>query len=446
MPSPLIAIVGAPNVGKSTLFNRLVRRRRSIVTDEPGATRDRVYGEVVDAPRPFRVVDTGGLALSDDALLGREIEGQVRAALEEAAAVLLVVDVRAGVTALDREIAALLRRRAKAVVLVANKVDAPSVEPSLLEFHSLGLGDPVPVSAEHGHGLDPLLDRITEVIAALPESELPGHVDDAVRIAIVGRPNVGKSSLVNRLLGEERMMVSEVPGTTRDVVDTCVERDGRRYVLLDTAGIRRKGSRERTTAETLAVIMARKGVERADVVVLVVDGSQDLSAQDAHIAGYAHDAAKPLVIVVNKWDVVTDRERAVKTWHQTVERRLSFARGCPVVFASAKSGQRVDRFLEPAAQLHAAAGLRVPTAQLNRWLDDVARRESASPAKGRSVKLLYATQTGVHPPRIVVFCNDPRNVHFSLRRFLENSLRHSFGFESVPIRLQFRGRNRARRP
>jgi GTP-binding protein len=445
LSSPLVAIIGAPNVGKSTLFNRLVRRRRSIVTDEPGVTRDRVYGEVSRAPRPFRVVDTGGLALSRDAPLAHEIERQVQAALREAAAAMLVVDVRAGLTSLDREIAARLRRGARPVILVANKVDAPSAEPALLEFHALGLGDPVAVSAEHGHGLDALLDRIAEVLPHSPDAGLPEHREDGVRIAIVGRPNVGKSSLVNRLLGEERVMVSEVPGTTRDVVDTRLERDGRSYVLLDTAGIRRKGSRRRPTAETLAVAMAHKGVERADVVVLVVDGSQDLASQDAHIAGYAHDAAKPMVIVVNKWDLVKDKERAAKAWRETVERRLSFARGCPLVFASAKSGQRVEKLLEPAAALHAAAGLRIPTAELNRWLDDVARRESASPARGRSVKLLYATQTGIRPPQVVVFCNAPRSVHFSLRRFLENSLRHTFGFGSVPIRLQFRGRKRRMR-
>jgi GTP-binding protein len=431
--------VGAPNVGKSTLFNRLVRRRRSIVTDQPGVTRDRVYGEVPDAPRPFRIVDTGGLALDADALLGREIAHQVRVALDESSASILVVDVRAGVTGLDREIASLLRRRGAPVVLVANKVDAPTVEPLLLEFHSLGMGDPVAVSAEHGQGIDELLDRVSEVLEAPDGSVEAPEAEPGVRIAIVGRPNVGKSSLMNRLLGEERVMVSDVPGTTRDVVDTHLERDGRRYVLLDTAGIRRKGG-GRPRAETLAVTMARKSLERADVAVLVIDAFEGFTAQDAHVAGYVNDAFKPLVVVVNKWDLISDREQSAKDWMDTMRRRLAFAKNAPMVLASAKTGQRAGQFLSHADALYEAAGYRVPTPELNRWLTDVSSKERASPARGRSVNLLYATQTGIHPPRIVVFCNDPRRIHFSLRRFLGNSLRERFPFGSVPIRLQFRGR------
>jgi GTP-binding protein len=438
--TPVVAIVGAPNVGKSTLFNRLVGMRRSIVTDEPGVTRDRLYGEVRDADPPFRLIDTGGLAMRLEAPFNRGIEEQVLAALDEADAVLFVIDVRAGVTALDREIAQLLHRRARPVIAVANKVDGPSVEPLLHDLYTLGLGDPVGVSAEHGLGISDLLDRLAGTLSALPEAVADDEGPHAVRIALVGRPNVGKSSVLNRVLGEERVMVSDVPGTTRDVVDTLVERDGRHYRLLDTAGLRRRG-RPSVTAEVLSVAVARNSIRRADVVVLILDASEDFAAQDAHIAGYAHEAARPLVIVVNKWDLVADREEAAKSWRDTIRGRLGFARHAPVVFASAVTGQRVEKFLEHADELYAAAGRRVPTPELNRWLEDVARAEQASPARGRSVKLLYVTQVGVRPPRFVLFCNHPRRVHFSLRRFLENSLRDRFAFGATPIQLRFRKRS-----
>jgi GTP-binding protein len=440
VPTPVVAIVGAPNVGKSTLFNRLVGMRRSIVTDEPGVTRDRVYGEVRDAEPPFRLVDTGGLAIRLEAPFDRGIEEQVLAALDEAAAVLFVIDVRAGISALDREIAQLLRRRDRPVIPVANKVDGPSIEPRVPDLFSLGLGDPVSVSAEHGLGVNDLLERLRGILGALPESVVPEDRAHAVGIALVGRPNVGKSSLLNRVLGEDRVMVSEIPGTTRDVVDTVVERDDRRYRLLDTAGIRRRG-RVNVTAEVLSVAVARNSIRRADVVVLVLDGSEELASQDAHIAGYAHEAARPLVMVVNKWDLVPDREEAAKRWRETIHDRLSFARHAPVVFTSALTGQRADKFLEHADLLYEKAGRRVPTPELNRWLEEVARKEQASPARGRSVKLLYATQVGVRPPSFVLFCNHPRRIHFSLRRFLENSLRERFEFDGAPLRLRFRKRS-----
>jgi GTP-binding protein len=438
--TPVVAIVGAPNVGKSTLFNRMVGRRRSIVTDEPGVTRDRVYGEVADADPAFRLVDTGGLAMRLDAPFNAGIEAQVLAALDEASAVLFVVDTRAGVTALDREIVALLRRRARPVVLVANKVDGPAIEAELGELYTLGLGEPLGISAEHGLGMNELLERLARILEGLERSPVRGDETRAVRIALVGRPNVGKSSLLNRLLGEDRVMVSEVPGTTRDVVDTMVERDGRHYRLLDTAGLRRKG-RVSVTAEVLSGVVARNSIRRADVVVLVLDGSETFAAQDAHIAGYAHEAARPLVVVVNKWDLVDDREAAAKRWQETIETRLAFTRDAPVVFVSARTGQRVDKMLEHADELHAAAGRRVSTPELNRWLDEVARAEHDSPARGRSVHLLYATQVGVRPPSFVLFCNHPGRIHFSLRRFLQNSLRERFSFGAVPIRLRFRKRS-----
>jgi GTP-binding protein len=438
-----VAIVGAPNVGKSTLFNRLVGGRTAIVTDEPGVTRDRLYGVVRrDAPA-FRVVDTGGIVVGEGTPLARDILRQAETALSEAAAVLFVVDARAGLTRLDREVASLLRKRSLPLVLVANKVDAESVEPLVSELYEIGLGDPAPVSAAHGLGIGELLDRVAELVAEAPGPDaVSGEDDGLVRIAIVGRPNVGKSSLLNRLVGEERMLVSEIPGTTRDSVDTRIERGDRSYLLVDTAGIRRRG-RVQAVVETLSVARSRSSIERADVVALVLDAVSGIVAQDAHVAGYAHDALKPVVLVINKWDLVEHREEAAKAWSEEVRRRFPFLKEAPIVLASARTGQRVSRILDAADDLHRHAGIRVPTPQLNRWLEGEARSERGAPAKGRSVRLFYAAQTGTHPPSFVLFCNDARRIHFSLRRRLENSLRERFDFGPAPIRLAFRSRREA---
>jgi len=440
VPLPLVAIAGAPNVGKSTLFNRLVGRRRSIVTDEPGVTRDRLYGEVHDAPRPFRLVDTGGLAPDLRAPFAKEIESQALLAIDEAAVVLFVVDARAGASALDREIATMLRRRSSHLVLVANKIDAPSHEPLVHALAELGLGDAVPISAEHGRGIDTLLDRVDEglgdqVAEQAPEEE--EQSDRPIRVALVGRPNVGKSSLLNRLVGEERMMVSDVPGTTRDAVDTLLERDGRRYLLVDTAGIRKRG-RPTQAAEVVSVVLARKSISRADVVVLLIDASDEFAAQDAHIAGIAVDELKPLVVAVNKWDLVEGREEAAKHWEEEIRYRLRFAKKVPMLLLSALTGQRVLRILDLVDEVYEAAGRRIPTAGLNRWLQDISRVEEGSPARGRSINLLYATQIGARPMRFVIFCRAPKKVHFSLRRFLTNSLRERFDLGATPIELRFR--------
>jgi GTP-binding protein len=446
--APLIAILGAPNVGKSTLFNRLVGRRRALVTDEPGVTRDRIYGTVEGPGRPFRIVDTGGLTPGLELPFAREIERQADAALADAAGILYVVDARQGASALDRDIVGRLRRRGVPVRLVANKVDAPSAEPLVHELHALGLGEPIAISAEHGLGLDRLLAEVQAMLGPetqpgvepLGAGEEPQAAEARpVRVALVGRPNVGKSSLVNRLLGEERVLVSEVPGTTRDAVDTPFRYGGREYVLVDTAGIRRRG-KVRQTAETLSVMAARRSIERADVVVLVVDATEPFAAQDAHIAGYATGAHRPVVVAVNKWDLVESREVAAKAWQEELRRRLRFVKEVPIVLVSARTGQRVLRILEHVLALHEDAGRRVPTPELNRWLHAEAQAERGSPAGGRSVKLFYAAQVGVHPPRFVLFCSDARRVHFSLRRRLENSLRERFGFGAAPLQLQFRSR------
>jgi len=437
----LVAIVGAPNVGKSTLFNRLIGRRQAIVTDEPGVTRDRLYGRVARAPVAFDLVDTGGLTPRTAALYAREIERQAEAALGEASLVLLVVDARAGATAVDHELAGWLRRRGQPILLVANKVDVPARMPLVLELHELGLGEPLPVSAEHGLGIDELLDAIAERLgpdAGGAPAETPAPAEE-IRVAIVGRPNVGKSSLLNRLLGEERVMVSEVAGTTRDSVDTRLVVDERRYLLVDTAGIRRRG-KARLAAEVFSVQRARAAVERCDVALLVLDAAAGFAAQDAHIAGYVLEAHKPLVVVVNKWDLISDREPAARGWQEEIERRLRFLKAPPLALVSALTGQRVSRLLERVDRLYEAASQRVPTPELNAWLQDAARPERGAPYLGRRIRFFYATQTGVRPPGFVLFCNDARRVHFSLRRYLDNSLRRRFGFDSVPLRLRFRGR------
>jgi len=438
--APLIAIVGAPNVGKSTLFNRLTGRRTALVTDEPGVTRDRIYGTVRQGRRPFRLVDTGGLTPGLSAPFAEEIARQAEIALREAAGVLYLVDARAGASALDQELASRFRRRGIPVRLVANKVDAPSVLPLVHELHGLGLGEPIAVSAEHGDGIGELLEAVDAMLPASAEPEPPPERDSAeVRVALVGRPNVGKSSLLNRLLGEDRVLVSEVPGTTRDAVDTPFTYQGRRYLLVDTAGIRRKG-RVSQAADSLAMAAARRAIERAHVVVLVLDGTEPFAAQDAHIAGYAMEARRPVVVAVNKWDLVERREEAAAAWQDELRRRLRFVKEVPIILLSARTGQRVLKVLDHVDAVHAAGGRRVPTPELNRWLQAQAQTERTSPAGRHSVRLFYAAQTGVHPPRFVLFCNDARRVHFSLRRRLENSLREHFGFGAAPLHLQFRSR------
>jgi len=441
-PLPLVAVVGRPNVGKSTLFNRLVGERRSIVGDEPGITRDRIYGESEWSGRRFAVVDTGGIVPDDEAVIPSNILRQAEFAISEAFALVWVVDVRAGTTQLDEELARLLRSTGKTVFVAANKTDTAKLEAHAAEFHQFGFEDVIPLSAEHGDGVGELLDVLVAHLPAADEGA-EGEGEAAareIRLAIVGRPNVGKSSLLNRLLGEERVIVSPVPGTTRDAVDTVVEREGRAFRLIDTAGIRRKGKTEEMT-EKLSVVMARRSLERADVAVVVVDAVEGVTALDANIAGYALDAGCSILIAVNKWDAVPDKLTGTPAeFERDLRQKMKFLEWAPVVTISALSGQRVDKLLALAVRADEARSTRISTSQLNDFFARAVAAPHAPTAKAQGgqsrIHVQYVTQVSVRPPRFVVFTAGGRpGLHFSYERYLHNRLREEFGFFATPIRI-----------
>jgi len=439
---PSVVILGRPNVGKSALFNRLTGGRRSIVTDEPGITRDRIHGVAHWRGRSFEVVDTGGIVPGEKAGIPREILRQAQVAIAGAAQLVLVVDARAGLHPLDKELAQLLRRTGKPLVVAANKVDTPRQASLAAGFYALGL-DVFPVSAEHGFGVDDLLEAITSRFAAgAAEEEAP-----AVSVAIIGRPNVGKSTLLNRLVGEERAIVSPEPGTTRDAVDTLLRRAGRTYRFLDTAGIRRKG-KTRLLAEKLSVVMARRHLEQADVALLVVDAAEGVTSGDAAIAGHAARFGRSVIVVMNKWDLALAAARRgelprspqlasagklLAEYEKLVRRKLKFLDYAPVIFLSALTGERVGELFGLIDRVAEARRRRVSTGELNRWLREVDIGRGTSPA-GRKVKIYYVTQASTAPPTFVLFTNQPRRLHFSFARFLENQLRTRFDFTGTPIR------------
>ena len=460
---PTLAIVGRPNVGKSTLFNRIIGRRRAIVGDEPGITRDRLYGEAHWGGRDLRVIDTGGIIPEDKQLIPAEIFRQARVALEEAAAVIMVVDARTELAAPDLDLARLLLRSGKPLFLAVNKVDTEKQEATAEEFRRLGINNLFPVSAEHGRGVAELLDAIVDILPA-PTSEgvttegtkektkeEEPDVQEAARetrVAIIGRPNVGKSTLLNRLTGSERAIVSPVPGTTRDAVDEIVERDGRRYRFIDTAGIRRKG-KTHLMAEKLSVVMARKHLEFADIALILIDATEGVTALDATIAGYAHESGRSVIIVVNKWDLVAGKkleswrgrkvapqERPVdrNLYEQQVRRSLKFLEYAPVIFISASSGKNVDKIFPTLELVAEERRKRIPTAAMNRFLKQV-DFERASVPMAKRVKIYYMTQASVGPPTFVLFTDRPVKLHFSYQRFLENQIRRAFGFTGTPIRI-----------
>ncbi|MDQ3135357.1 MAG: ribosome biogenesis GTPase Der [Acidobacteriota bacterium] len=460
---PLVTIVGRPNVGKSTLFNRLVGERRSIVGDEPGITRDRIYGEAEWAGRRFSLVDTGGIVPDDDAIIPSNILKQAEAAIDEAMVLVWVVDVRAGVTPLDEELARLLRSTGKMVLVAANKTDATRLEADAGEFYQFGFDDVIPLSAENSDGVAELLDAVVERLTPAVESDADPNASREIRLAIIGRPNVGKSSLLNRLLGAERVIVSPIAGTTRDTVDTLLEvpaemlgaeagetkGDGaegetgvQRFRLIDTAGIRRKGKTE-LMAEKLAVLMARRSLERADVAVVVIDATEGVAALDANIAGYAVDAGCSIIVAVNKWDAVPDKETGTPfEFERNLRDKMKFLDWAPVVTLSALTGQRVSRLLSLAVHANRARNHRVSTSQLNdffeRAIDSPRAPTAPAPVKGGQSRLhiQYVTQIGVRPPRFVVFTAGGRGgIHFSYERYLQNRLREEFDFFATPIRI-----------
>jgi len=434
---PLVAIVGRPNVGKSTLFNRLVEEPRAIVEDLPGTTRDRLYADAQWGGVAFTLIDTGGLVLWTEDELTMQVRRQVELAMAEAEAILFLVDVTEGLTAGDEEIAELLRVSQKPLFLVVNKADNEARRLAATEFYSLGLGEPYPISALHGTGTGDLLDAL---VASFPPRE---EVEEAegVRIAIVGHPNVGKSSLLNALLGRERAIVSESPGTTRDAIDTQMSWDSQLVTLIDTAGIRRRGRVQRGV-EQYSVLRALRAIQRAHVVVLLLDAPEGVTAQDTHIAGYAMEEARGIVLVVNKWDLM--KEADASEYGKGVRQAFRFIPYAPLLFVSALTGQRVGTVLEAALRVYQERLRRVPTSGLNRLLREAVASHSPPSKRGKRLRFYYATQAEVDPPTFVFFVNDPQLVHFSYRRYLENRLREAFGFEGTPLRLHFRRRSEVR--
>ncbi|MFW5879095.1 MAG: ribosome biogenesis GTPase Der [Myxococcota bacterium] len=441
---PIIAIVGRPNVGKSTLFNRISGRRAAIVEDVPGVTRDRHYSEAEWTGRSFVLIDTGGFEPEAEDQVRAGMARQARMAVEEATATVLVVDAMAGITSGDEEVASLLRRSGKTVVVAANKIDSLSreQETSLVgEVHALGL--PVfPISAEHGRGVGDLLDAVLEGLepVAPPQEEDRGQV---CKLAVIGRPNVGKSTLVNRLIGEERMLAADLPGTTRDSVDAAMRYQGRTFVLTDTAGIRKKASIS-LNVERYSVVRALRSVEAADVVALLLEAGEPAVGQDERLAHMVMERGRPLMLVVNKWDAVESEGAAGEKLRATVRERLPEVDHAPVLLVSAIEGKRVYSVLEEAARLYDRAAIRVPTPDINRWLQEVVERTSPPLHRGKPVRLLYAVQVGARPPHFSITASNPAGVGEAYRRYLENRLRETFGFSGVPIRLSFKGRRRSR--
>jgi len=468
MSLPVVAIVGRPNVGKSTLFNRLVGARVAIVEDIPGTTRDRVYGIGEWNGRRFTLVDTGGLELEPGTRIEESVQDQARVAIEEADLVLFVVDAAAGIAPLDHEVADRLRRAGKPTILVVNKADNPRRELEGAEFYALGFEPTVAVSAQHGRSTGDMADLLVEMLPAaepgeaepeasvyddrdLAEGDLAELAETEMgppRVAIVGRPNTGKSTFINRVLGEERMIVSDLPGTTRDPVDSAVMVDGEPMILVDTAGIRRRGSVDRGI-ERYSVLRAMKAIERADVAVVMTDAIEGYTAQDAHVVGHVLEAFKGIVLVINKWDALEKDGHTADEWLKTLRREAPYLAWADIVFASGQTGQRVERILREARRVAEERYRRISTGELNRVVSDAVREHPPAHVRNRLPKILYATQVAVAPPTFVIFVNDPELIHFSYRRYLENRIRAEYGFLGTPIKLIFRQRvseESARRP
>ena len=436
MSKPIVAVVGRPNVGKSTLFNKIAGQRISIVQDTPGVTRDRIYAEIEWSGHNFTLIDTGGMEPGAENIILRQILNQAEIAIETADVIVFVTDVKQGVTDEDAKVADILRRTRKPVILAVNKVDDMRRENmDIYEFYSLGMGDPIPVSAGQMLGLGDLLDVI---VSYFPENEKEEE-EDAIKVAIIGKPNVGKSSLINKILGEDRLIVSDIPGTTRDAIDTKIEIDGQKFVFIDTAGMRRK-SKIKEDIERFSIIRAVAAVERCDVAVLVIDANEGVTDQDTKIAGIAHERGKAAVIAVNKWDSIEKNDKTMNNFLKVIDSELSYMSYAPKVFISAKTGQRVPKMIDMIKTVRENNALRISTGVLNDVLIEAMAIQQPPSDKGRQLRIFYITQASVKPPTFVLFVNDRQLMHFSYRRYIENQLREAFGFVGTPIHFVVRER------
>ena len=435
MTKPVVAIVGRPNVGKSTIFNRIVGERVSIVEDIPGITRDRIYSAADWLTHEFNIIDTGGIELSDEPFL-EEIKQQAEIAMDEADVIIFLVNGREGITAADEHVAKILYRTKKPIVLAVNKIDNPDMRGLLYDFYSLGMGEPFPISGSHGLGLGDLLDEVAKSFKDIEDIE---YGEEVIKFSLIGRPNVGKSSLINAFLGQERVIVSEIAGTTRDAIDTEYSFDGQEYVMIDTAGMRKKGKVYETT-EKYSVLRALKAIERSDVVLVVLNAEEGIQEQDKKIAGYAHEAGKGVIIVVNKWDAIEKDEKTMNVMTRKIREHFLFLDYAPIVFVSAKTKQRVHALLPVVNQVSENHALRVQSSILNEIIEDSIARHPAPTDKGKKLRIYYTTQVAIKPPTFVVFVNEPEMMHFSYERFLENRIREAFDFEGTPIRIITRAR------
>ncbi|KPU28303.1 GTP-binding protein Der [Caloranaerobacter sp. TR13] len=434
MARPVVAIVGRPNVGKSTLFNRIAGRRIAIVEDKPGVTRDRIYAEAEWLNKYFTLIDTGGIEPDTEDIILLQMRRQAQIAIDTADVILFVVDGIEGLTSTDREVANMLRKSKKKVLLVCNKIDTPMTPDTIYEFYELGLGDPIAISASQGLGIGDLLD---EVIEHFPEDKDTEYEEGVIKVAVIGKPNAGKSSLINKILGEERVIVSEIPGTTRDAIDTPFQVGEDKFVFIDTAGIRRR-KKINENVEKYSVIRSLTAIERADVCLLVIDSLESVTEQDAKIAGYAHENGKATIIIMNKWDLVEKDDKTYLRYEKEIRERLSFMSYAPIIFISAKTGQRVNRILDLIKKVSNNHSMRISTGVLNDIIGEAVLMNQPPSDKGRRLKIYYGTQVGIKPPKFVIFINDRELMHFSYQRYLENQIRQTFGFEGTPIQLEFK--------
>ncbi|GLC87078.1 ribosome biogenesis GTPase Der [Lysinibacillus piscis] len=435
MTKPVIAIVGRPNVGKSTIFNRIVGERVSIVEDIPGVTRDRIYSSAEWLTHDFNIIDTGGIEIGDEPFL-EQIRQQAEIAIDEADVIIFMTNGREGVIAADEQVAKILYKTKKPIVLAVNKIDNPDMREMIYDFYALGFGEPWPISGSHGLGLGDVLD---ECAKHFPKDDEEAYGEDVIKFSLIGRPNVGKSSLVNAFLGQDRVIVSDVAGTTRDAIDTPYTYDEQEYVIIDTAGMRKKGKVYETT-EKYSVLRALRAIERSDVVLVVLNAEEGIQEQDKKIAGYAHEAGKGVIIVVNKWDAIEKNDKTMNVFTQQIREHFLFLDYAPIIFVSANTKQRVHQILPIIQRVSENHAMRIQSSILNEVIEDAVARNPAPADKGRRLRLYYTTQVAIQPPTFVVFVNEPELMHFSYERFLENRIRETFDFEGTPIRLIARAR------